>query len=1055
MNQMKRIVFSVLTILAMLTGMLLGGQFQQLTVSAISTDYPAQLMNIATKDNAKVLTENGTTDGSTLSVKALGNDLAPSWRFDLVGTDSKGTYFKIVNAQSGRLLTPDNYNVSAGENVIIYGSESAQSQHWYVVPVKNDRFGNGLYYKIVNYSNTNLALTQGSSGMTLANYTGADNQLWLLNADGLQGFAGYCSNDNTGNIKAGNIGGLFGETVEVSTFSDLKKYATSDTPYTIVVTKNISVTELNMNDSRYMCSAGRIYVHNNKTIIGSYNAHTLFNVQFCTSSKSGTGNNIIIKNFDMQHDAESNNNDSIVCYFGSGQNIWVDHVTFTGHNNYGYAPKTGQVDEDKFLACCYDADYCTVSDCYFGGHKYGLILGYPNDDTSTKEKYSGFPRMSLISNKFNDCSTRGPGLMRWGYFHSMNNYVNKFSMAYTVISDSYIYAENCVYENGGNVICDWNECTYVGHYSESGSTFSGCKRTKQGGDSNSTATACSWRPTSNYSYVSLSAANAKNYCNSYSACQTSKDNVMYLRYANKGVPSAGYTEMPSGPMKPVAESFTNGATYRFKNVNSGLYMQVAGAAAENGANVQQWGTSDGVTHDIWKMIDAGDGYYYIVSAVGDGGTYVLDVAGKKTANGTNIDIYQYNGGVNQQFMLTKNSDGSYKIRTRVSGEASAVEVADASAASGANVQQWEVNGVSCQDWVLEAVSNPGCEMDTSVIYEFKNVNSGMVMDIADGKMEAGSNVQQWASNSFDCQRWMLQAFAGGGNYYYIRSVSDPAYVLRADGTENGGNISLAAYSTKDSAMLFKFTKNPDGTYQIMTRASKDACLVEVEGASTASGANVQQWSPTDHNCQKWQAETFTTTTTAATTSEKKTTTTTTNTKTTTSNAATTTTSQQTTVTTLKTTAEETAAETTTQTTVTTSESAAVTETSVSISETRESELTTVQSTENFVTESSGTSGQTAEMTNTTNSSVTSMTTTAKTTSDIEPVKPELYGDTNVDGKIDLTDAIMLNKYCADVVSLTDQAFANADCNADGVVDTNDAIALLRFLVHLVNALPGD
>ncbi|MDE5854417.1 MAG: RICIN domain-containing protein, partial [Ruminococcus sp.] len=481
------------------------GQFAvSFVVSAISVDYPVQLMNIATKDNSKVLTENGTADGSSLSVKALGSDLAPSWRFDRVGEDSKGIFFKIVNAQSGRLLTPQNYDVKAGTDVIIYGSESAQSQHWYVVPVKNDRLGNSLYYKIVNYSDTSLALTQGNSGMALASYTGADNQLWLLNADGLQGFAGYCSDDNTGSIKASDIGGLFGETVEVSNFTDLKKYAESDTPYTIVVNKNITVTELNMNGTRYMCSAGRIYVHDNKTIIGSYGAHTLFNVQFCTSSGKGTGDNIIIKNFDMQHDAESNNNDSIVCYFGSGENIWVDHVTFTGHSNYGYAPKTGLVDEDKFLACCYDADYCTVSDCSFGEHKYGVILGYPADDASNKEKYGGYPRMSLISNKFDGCNTRGPGLMRWGYFHSLNNYVNKFSMAYTVMSDASIYAENCVYENGGNVICDWDKATYIGHYSEKGSIFSGCKRTKQGGDSNSTADACSWRPNTNYKYIYLS-----------------------------------------------------------------------------------------------------------------------------------------------------------------------------------------------------------------------------------------------------------------------------------------------------------------------------------------------------------------------------------------------------------------------------------------------------------------------------------------------------------------------------------------------------------------------
>lgn len=674
-----------------------------LAASAVSVDYPAQLMNIAAKDNSGVLTENGTYDGASLSVKALGSDLSPSWRFDRVGKDSNGTFFKITNAQSGRLLTPKGYDVSAGNSVIVYGSESAKSQHWYVIPVSNDRLGNGLYYKIVDYSATDLALTRGSSGVTLEKYSGADSQLWLLNSDGLQGFAGYCKDDTTGKIKAADIGGLFGEVVEVSTFDDLKKYATSDEPYTIVVNNNISVTQLNMNGSRYMCTAGRIYVHNNKTIIGSYSRHTLFNVQFCTSSGNGVGNNIIIKNFDMQHDAESNNNDSIVCYFGSGENIWVDHVTFTGHSNYGYAPQTGQVDEDKFLACCYDADYCTVSDCSFGAHKYGLILGYPADSSDVKAKYDNFPRMSLISNKFNDTNTRGPGLMRWGYFHSLNNYVNKFSMAYTVISNCKIYAEKCVYENGGNVICDWDTVTYTGSYSESGSIFSGCKRTQQGGDSNSTATACSWRPSSNYNYVSLTAENAKTYCNNYSGCQSSNDNVMYLRFSSKGVPSAGFTSAPSGP---TAAEFTDGSTFMFRNVNSGLYMEVEGADASNGANVQQWGQNGPAVHNVWKLVPAGDGYYYIYSSLGDGNTFVLDIAGKKTDNGTNADIYQYNGGTNQQFMFTQNADGSYKIRTRITGEASAVEVRNGSTASGENIQQWEVNGANCQDWILEPAVLP-------------------------------------------------------------------------------------------------------------------------------------------------------------------------------------------------------------------------------------------------------------------------------------------------------------------------------------------------------------
>ena len=814
--------------------------FVPVSVEAVSTDYPVQLINISVKDNSLSLTENNTSDNSALSVKALGNGLSASWRFDRVNSDSKGTFFKICNAESGRLLTPKNYSVKSGSDVVVYGSESHQSQHWYAVPVENDHLGNNLYYKIVNYSDTSLALTHADSGMTLENYTGADNQLWLLNSDGLQGFAGYCSNDNTGSIKAGNIGGLFGQTVEVSTFDELKKYAESDEPYTILVTKDIKVTNLTTDSSgHYYCPEGRIYVHSNKTIIGSYSAHTMYNVQFCTASKNGVGNNVIIKNFDLQHDEKSNGNDSIVVYFGSGENLWVDHVTFTGHravNTQG----DDLPDWDKFLACCYDADYCTVSDSSFGLHEYGLILGYPADDENSYNNYNNFPRMSLIGNSFTNTITRGPGLMRYGYFHSLNNYVNTFSMAYTVHTACKIYAENCCYDGGsikGNVICDWNTVTYPGSYAESGSVFVNCKRTTIEG----AAQNCTWRPSSNYSYTTLTAEQAKTYCETYSGCQSSSSSIKYLRFGESGVPSAGFVTVPDENPQPVPAAFNDGSSYRIKNAESGLYMQVAGASASNSANVQQWGTDGQSVHDIWKLYNAGDGYYYIVSCVGDGGTYVLDVAGKKTANGTNIDIYQYNGGNNQQFMIALNSDESYTIYTKISDGKSVVEVENADKSSGANIQQFEVTGSDCQKWILEPVSDPGIKMDTGVVYSFENVNSGLAMAVSD------NNVQQSETG----QKWTLKEF-GSGNYYWIRSDN---YALTADGSTNGSNISISEYSSKNSSQLFRFTKNPDGSYSIITHASGDKCLVETAYASKDSGANIQQWESTNSSCQKWNLTT--------------------------------------------------------------------------------------------------------------------------------------------------------------------------------------------------------
>ena len=148
-----------------------------------------------------------------------------------------------------------------------------------------------------------------------------------------------------------------------------------------------------------------------------------------------------------------------------------------------------------------------------------------------------------------------------------------------------------------------------------------------------------------------------------------------------------------------AEIMDETVMYTFQNVNSGLYMEVADAKGESGANVQQWGMTSPAAHNVWKFKSADDGYYYIYSALSD--SIVLDVSGNKALNGQNIGLYNFNGNWNQQFKLTKNSDGSYKIRTRISNDKSAVEVINASRDSGANVQQWEVNGVNCQDWFIE------------------------------------------------------------------------------------------------------------------------------------------------------------------------------------------------------------------------------------------------------------------------------------------------------------------------------------------------------------------
>ena len=94
--------------------------------------------------------------------------------------------------------------------------------------------------------------------------------------------------------------------------------------------------------------------------------------------------------------------------------------------------------------------------------------------------------------------------------------------------------------------------------------------------------------------------------------------------------------------------------------------------------------------------------------------------------------------------------------------------------------------------------------------------------------------------------------------------------------------------------------------------------------------------------------------------------------------------------------------------------------------------------------------------------VTTSKTTAKTTSTTKSStqKPSdlpsasMYGDVNLDGRVDITDAVILNKAVAGAISLNPQQQANADCCTDDGVGANDAIVLLKFLVSLVKSLPS-
>ena len=64
-----------------------------------------------------------------------------------------------------------------------------------------------------------------------------------------------------------------------------------------------------------------------------------------------------------------------------------------------------------------------------------------------------------------------------------------------------------------------------------------------------------------------------------------------------------------------------------------------------------------------------------------------------------------------------------------------------------------------------------------------------------------------------------------------------------------------------------------------------------------------------------------------------------------------------------------------------------------------------------------------------------------------------YGDVNLDGMVDILDAVFLNKYLATLIQFSDAQMANADCYQDGVLNDQDTTALMQFIILLIDDLP--
>jgi hypothetical protein len=128
---------------------------------------------------------------------------------------------------------------------------------------------------------------------------------------------------------------------------------------------------------------------------------------------------------------------------------------------------------------------------------------------------------------------------------------------------------------------------------------------------------------------------------------------------------------------------TGGSSGVLRGVGSGRCLDVPNASQTDGTTLQIWDCNGGANQQ-WTLTTSGQLTVY--------GSKCLDVPGHATTAGTRVQVWTCNGGTNQQWRL--NSDG-----TVVGVESGlCVDITGQGTANGSAVELWTCNGGSNQRW---------------------------------------------------------------------------------------------------------------------------------------------------------------------------------------------------------------------------------------------------------------------------------------------------------------------------------------------------------------------
>jgi len=565
----------------------------------------------------------GKTNGTNVQLYSCNDTAAQKWTFQL---NSDGTY-TIVNVNSGLVLDVKSAGTTNGTNVQLYTSNGTAAQKWTVKWVDESKGTATIWSALGNNLVLDAASGKDSNGTNLQVYTynGTDAQVWRL-IDVATGLAG--TSDPADTLGTAN-----------STVSTGNYVVTSKSASKAVDVKSAST------------SAGatvQLYAANSTLAQGFYlTPETVDGTTYYRLRNDNSGMSLTVASNDYVAGTGLTQQTSTA---GNLHQLW--ELKSAG-NGYYYL-----VNAASHHALAASGSTLTTADVSKGSssQQFKLSTWTPTASEGFYKVASGVGNSQVLDVSSASWSS-GANVQDYAWNGSLAQrwYVQKSGSGYYIYNvGSGLYLS---YNSSGNV-CQSSTATtwYISYgYGDLGSTFG-------------------W---------TIKAASGK-VLDVKSAGTASGTNVQL--YASNGTKAQRWT------LTSVSALPDTGWFEFVSYGNSNMRLDVKSGSGADGANVQLY-TSNGSDAQKWRVTSLGNGYYRIVSGSSNRALTVTSSGNVVQKTTTSHDDAKWTVSfVNGGLVFTNASNGKV------------LDVAGAKYANGTNVQTYASNGTAAQRWRLKATS---------------------------------------------------------------------------------------------------------------------------------------------------------------------------------------------------------------------------------------------------------------------------------------------------------------------------------------------------------------